>query len=238
MNTIHPYWANLAKKIEGRTSTNFFEWNEIRDTMYAISPNNLVEKFSALKEDWEFWAEALCISDFGGPTYSELYGATDNNLIQQAYHLYILKKFTSINFNTLSSVIEIGGGFGALAGLIHRLGFHSKYFLYDLPALLNLQKIYLENTLVKPNKIKYISDYIKLPSQCELLIALFSLAEIPESFREKLLFADSQYILLAYGKTFENINNEKYFEYLPHFKPNYKWTRHSIGESFYLVGEK
>lgn len=105
-----------------------------------------------------------------------------NNLIHQAYHLQQWEQTTGQRVEELSSIVEFGGGYGAMRLLIHELGFRGRYTIYDLPEFSLLQEYYLSQYDVKTEW-----NPRRKPKNVDLFMALYSISEVPPEQRNKYL---------------------------------------------------
>jgi hypothetical protein len=107
------------------------------------------------------------------------------------------------------SIVEIGAGYGEMARIIHALGFNGTYYIYDLPEVHQLQRIYLGRSLPVDSRVVYLDKPEQIPQQCDLLIGCFSLSEMPVSLRNRIMqatYPDSY--LVVYQPEFYGINND------------------------------
>lgn len=107
---------------------------------------------------------------------------TSGNLIHQAYHLMIFEQYTGVQVDKLRSIVEFGGGYGAMVLLCRRLGFRGRYTIIDLPELSLLQEFYLSNTIGLHNVI-LIDNYDCETLSADLLLAIYSISEVPVMLR-------------------------------------------------------
>jgi hypothetical protein len=129
------------------------------------------------------------------------------NLIHQRYHLLQWEK---VNPNTkiedVETILEIGGGYGALAIVASRLGFTGDYHIIDLPVFEEYQRQHLDfrgvNCTMKWKKIE----------RPDLMIAIASLCEIPVEARDRFLSSvRPRSYLFAYASYWDDVNNTEYF---------------------------
>jgi len=174
------------------------------------------------------WIKLLKENRIGNPVPFFLYKKTSGNRIR---HVYLLKKiFDYAKINKVDTVIEIGGGYGCMASIIHTLNKKIDFIIYDLPEVNMLQSYYLESLGIKgdfkkSNNISLISelrilkkkfDYLKKKKKKILIIANWSFSEMPLSLRKKMifLFSKSNFLLISFQKNFERISNLNYFQKL------------------------
>lgn len=143
----------------------FLSWPSIVGTMFVAQPEfiepELAELLTADAPRWQAVVE------------NEYNGAPNTNLIHQAYHLFQWERATGLRVSDLTNIVEIGGGYGALALVCHRAGFRGAYRIYDLPELSILQAFYLSEMGVPA---ECLSDF-PAPLRADLLVAIYSLSE-------------------------------------------------------------
>ena len=204
----------LEKYLNNRNIKHFRWWRVIRKTMVVIKPWILIKEIV------------------------ELIGN-----LHQKYHLLMLTRNTDIDFRELETVVEIGGGYGAMCATIFDKGFNGRYVLYDLPEMQELSKYYLSKRKLKKDIFSTFSRYeIKGTNKPSLLIALWSLSEIPVNKRDKLDLTGFDYYLFAFQSKFTGVDNIKYFMKLKDKIGGSKWNmikiEHVGGENYYLIRSK
>lgn len=143
----------------------FLTWPSIVGTMFVAQPEFIEPELAELLDaDAPRWQAA---------TAGEYGGAPNTNLIHQAYHLYQWERASGRRVSELGSIIEIGGGYGALALVAWRAGFRGSYRIYDLAELSILQAFYLSEMGVPAECLSAIDA----PLRTDLLVAIYSLSE-------------------------------------------------------------
>lgn len=128
-----------------------------------------------------------------------------NNLIHQAYHLQQYEQTTGKRIEDLKSIVEFGGGYGAMCLLIHELGFKGKYVIYDLPEFSLLQEYYLSQYGIKPEW-----NPRRKPKDVDLFIALYSISEVSPNERSLKMVRANSYLCLYSGQ-WQEWNNVEWF---------------------------
>jgi putative sugar O-methyltransferase len=243
-------WENYRKRLREdilkKDPRNFTNWKIIRETMFCI-PSTQEYKSLMNSKNRTLWKEVIEESKIGNPKPYYLMKKSSGNIIHQAYHIQQLNNYSDINLSKINTIVEIGGGYGSMCRLIHRLGFKGTYIIFDLPEFLELQKFYLRLNNIPKEKIFYFSDYKKIKKitnskQIDLFIGLWSFSECPLELRSEILeyLKKSDYVLLAYQDIFRNINNIKYFKELKKYFNNYDWYNQEISHiknNYYLIGK-
>lgn len=204
-----PYWEawrlDLWRRSQTQDPTRFWEWPCIYHTMLQNHWPESVRYEYANIDTWRF-NSALATPHFG-PTDYFRDTALSMNLIHQAYHIHQWETATGRKINTLDTIVEFGGGYGAMALLCHRLGFDGKYIIYDLPEFSLLQEYYLSQFGLLAN-VEWNPK--RKPKGVDLFMALYSLSEVTPGQRDKLLVRANSYLFL-YSGLWEGWNNVEWF---------------------------
>jgi hypothetical protein len=233
---IHAEWRRyldaIAEHIINDRLDRFTQWRTVTQTMFIGDYADTARQLKALRARPDFssrWAPALVESPVGGAGRSELYPASSGNQIRQAYLLARFEDEMGARIDSFDQVVELGGGFGALCRLVHRLGFRGRYVLIDPQPVRALQRWYLaENGLdLAPDGELSSRSGIQLASSALLeeavcaprvgrsaFIANWSLSETHPNFRDNVLRAlrkaHVDAIFVTYQKTF-GVDNSRYF---------------------------
>lgn len=227
----------LLAHLERDDLSRFLEWSTIRATMYvgmgaAYMPYELEE----LKENRYTWMPAIAWTGFGGDVEKFEGHRSDPNLIHQAYHLKQWLGRTQQDLSRMSSIVEVGAGYGAMSLICRRLGFEGRYYIIDLPELTQIQAYYLNQ--VAP-EYRGVTHWMHYPQACDLFIACHSICEIPLTEREVILSqTKAREYLFASSYEFDGVDNQVWFQQLGgtagydwQFKPH-RWQENA----FYMTG--
>lgn len=223
----HQY--RIRQQVAEENPLKMLDWITIAATMHSGEVN---------PAQWEKlpkrYHRALTEPDFGGKSLPDL--------IRQAYHLYQWESKTGQQAGDLSHIVEFGGGFGVMALLCRRLGFEGQYTIIDLPEFSLLQKYYLSNT-AGLGGFEFVSTY---KGTADLLIALYSITEIPLRDRAKILKGitfDS--CLIAHQTEYrlpdgQIVNNPDWSAKLVKRRGYrwYRWQNELMERHWYVIGEK
>jgi hypothetical protein len=233
---------NLREKIINSDPRNFLNWEVIQYTMFHDAS---YLEYRELKKDWSYWKKNLMEDKFGNPMPYYLDKNTSGNLVHYAYSLEQLRKI-SIDIKNFDQIVEVGGGYGGMARLIFNLGFTGNYIIYDLPEFSALQEYYLSSISEEiAKKISFVSRSTDLKNKFAtgkktLFIATWSLSEMALTARQEIFEAIGKIdtYLIAYRKTFGEVNNEEYFSsFLPEekikLKKNYRIDH--LQDDYYLL---
>lgn len=155
-------------------------------------------------------------ADYSAPVEQANNHSQEQNNLRQMYHLFKWEQVTGRRIADLESIVEIGGGYGALCLMAKRMGFRGKYTIYDLPEFSALQQWYLDAAGVegvtfatgKPPRF-----FSKNQKYFDLHIGIYSLSEMPMDARDEVLFGFPawSYLYLLSGK-WETYDNVDYFQ--------------------------
>jgi len=167
--------AELRQRIAADDPTEFLTWPTITSTMFVGEAPYIRDQYDALmRDDIDRWRKAIREDEIGQPARLSYAPDTSGNLVRQAYCLILWEMVTGKNISNLKSIIEIGGGYGAMAKIARRAGFEGKYMIYDLPELSLLQEFYLSACGIEA-EFRGPTGRHRRPN---LLIALWSLSEM------------------------------------------------------------
>lgn len=223
---------NLRQQILSNPPRDFLNWSVIQATMYVGQAPYIQQELDAVLDCYP--SDVLKPGDyFSEPgTYNDL----STNLIHQAYHLLQYESKLGVRTKDFKTILEFGGGYGAMCLLVHRLGFTGEYVIYDLPEFNLLQEYYLSKQDVKAT---YLSELKQM--DVDLFIALHSLGEIDDtSLRWEYLdsFPALSY-LFSYTHNWNDVENVGWFDEVQNWNDNYEWISWKIEHlpgRYYLVG--
>jgi hypothetical protein len=207
-NLRPPYWdawrRELWHNVQDLDPVEFGRWPCIYHTMLVNHwPGPIAYELGAL--DIMRFHSAITMPHFGPKDYLKdtQYSL---NLIHQTYHIQQWENATGKDIRTLDTIVEFGGGYGAMALLCHRLGFEGKYIIYDLPEFSLLQEYYLSQFGLLANVTWNPKDK---PKDIDLFMALYSLSEVDPIERE--VFKAKSYLYLYSGQ-WEQWDNVNWFQ--------------------------
>jgi len=177
----------------------------------------------------DYWIKLLKENNVGNPLPFFLYNFFSGNKIRQVYLLQLGFEYSKIN--NIDAVIEVGGGYGSMASIMKKINNDIEYVIYDLPEVNLLQFYYLKsqnidceiseinkkiNLLSEINLLKEKLNFLKNKKKKILIIAHWSISEMPISLRKDLefLFMNCDYAFVSFQDYFENISNTSYFKKL------------------------
>jgi hypothetical protein len=244
------YWDDKRREfrhsVQHDNLSRFLRWNSIGITMYLGGWHWVEPEYRELQRERPEWAAALKEDEFGGADYYHIDPTTNANVVHMGYHLLQWEKATGRKVTELDSILEIGGGYGCMAKVVHRLGFRGKYYIYDLPEFSLLQEFYLSHVLAAgSHNIEWVNtreqDRGRLPGAVDLWLATWSFSEFPKALRQEIISQTTpQSYLIGYQHTFEWVDNMFWFAEYRRNHPEYDWTSqqltHQDGQPWYLFG--
>jgi hypothetical protein len=244
-----------------------------------LAPNEFLrwpsfQDFS-IREFWVFapWYDALCADEkwekrwfnltrevkLGHPhDFSHDLG-TSPLLIQHAYHLKLYEDWTRRSLTDSDIIVEFGGGYGSFARLLRNAGFNGCHIIYDLPHVLEIQRLFLSLLgadiiglaqaperrnhricLTSDADLNSIADLLASCPGKMTLVATWSVSETPLNVREQVLgrLRDRfDHFLIAYQDRWEEIDNCGYFARMRASRSDLSWHEAEIPHylrNFYL----
>lgn len=217
----HPHsWDFRRKKIAERVKEdgveNFFTWPTVVGSMYTGGSPEASRALGILKSQSN-WDDLLPhLTEHKNAPPLSILPRSSGTMILQAFHLHIYREMTGKSLESHERIVEFGGGYGALALLLHRLGFSGDYEIVDLPEIAALQEYYLEDVPVT------LSESVTIEKP-DILIGFNSLSEAPYRDRARALSSKPKEIFALFmdiyrsNDTHNKFDNRFFFESL--------WTR-------------
>ena len=253
------YRRIIRREIIGSDPRNFLNWPAIRSSMYYESDKAEYD-FLKSRPEWVEWQKIIKNFSVGRPRPYFLNTKTNGNLIHNAYLIARLFGHFNLDFNSICSVTEFGGGWGAMGLCFNRAGFKGIYSVYDLPEFCFLQEYFTKamemDWAVEMNPKTAADSSLNLfynfdcfrsafkDCPTDLFIAAWSLSETPLSFRQEFLHAlgEPKYFIIGYRDKFANIDNVEFFSrFVQSKQDNYEWANLPLGHlpnNFLLLGKK
>lgn len=249
-----PHWEfwrrQLWQLVQDDDPINFMRWPCVYHTMLVNHWSMQVEWDYLLENGPKLWNPptigfgpdpirwpTIALPHIGYPPDYFMGTPYSANMINQAYHVALWENTTRKRIDQLDTIIEFGGGFGAMALLCWRLGFRGKYIIFDLPEFSLLQQWFLSREGVE--NVAWNPEGLEPYAVTDLLIALYSLSETPIELRENFLgriMADSY--LFLYSPTWEEYDNHHYFTKFAAEDEGKRWLEQGTPRQtdHYLIG--
>lgn len=232
------YWRwELWETIQEYDPYTLMSWPCIRHTMLVNHWSMQFEWDYLVNTDTTRWPKVILPHNTGYPT--DYFAGTpySNNMINQAYHVALWENTTGKRIDQLDTIVEFGGGYGAMALLCWRLGFRGKYIIYDLPEFALLQEWFLSQEGVE--NVAWNPKGLEPYAVADLLIALYSLSETLIELRDNFLgrvMANSY--LFLYSPTWEEYDNAAYFREFAEGEEGKRWHSQPTPRQtdHYLIG--
>jgi hypothetical protein len=227
------FWAwDLRQNVASKDPTEFLTWPGIVGTMFVGNAPYIECEVKELAS-MHFIDEP----EFGNPELLKKGKLVlSGNLIHQAYHI---SRWNGGYLPELETIVEIGGGYGAMALICRRLGFRGRYIILDLPEFSLLQQYYLSNVGVEGVEFR---TQIDKQIECDLLIGLYSLSEMTLAARKTVIdLCPARAYLLAYGAAWGGWDNMGWALGMMRCKKGYMWRNWNVPHlpnCWYLVGDK
>jgi len=145
---------NILRELSSAADNCYINMPSIRNTMYgnpdiimsAIAPELL--SLLVKRSDMQDWITALYPTPSGGADQVEFGGAAASpDLIQRAYQWLRFVNTYDIKLNNVHSIVEVGGGYGAMALYLKRLIPDVTYYLIETPVMCAIAYQYLQDSL-------------------------------------------------------------------------------------------
>lgn len=218
--------STLKEHIDNGEIANWRNFETIRDTMY---PTCMLD--FQLKTFGKEHEKDLSIFKNHCSTQDDFTG-----LVNQYYNLSIYRNVVGKDPVEFSSIIEFGGGYGALVRVLTLLGYKGKYTIIDLPELVKIQQQYLYTEQKLDLEIEWTDINV---SGADLFWATWSLSEVSKD-RPSIEEFDCKSHMIGYCRVWESFDNIKYFsDFVDNNKNKYNfWTQDTYYNSVYLMSYK
>ena len=134
------------------------------------------------------------------------------NLLHQHYHLWRWRGRQGANaLARVKTIVEFGGGYGAMAIVAERCGFRGEYWIADFPEMNMMQWWHLGK-----RGISLEMHWVTEARPCErpdLFISCFGLSEVTPLERVKFLRQiQPRSYLMVYQRRWDGVDNERFFQ--------------------------
>lgn len=253
-------WNNnlytLVNNIIHDNIDSFLNWKVIKSAMFHESRK--IELDYLLKDNQDFWKQAIKESWVGNPKPYFYYRESSGNLIHHAYSLKQLIKNRE-QIENIDFVFEFGGGYGSMCRLFKNLGFKGRYVIFDFIEFNYIQEMFLKSCKIRNisykiedqkakifllNNLNDLNNLIKKYKHTDLnslFIATWSISEVPLSLRSNIFetIGNFKNYIIAYQKEFFELDNELYFSKFIKNMKDTKWSNYEINHlknNYYLIG--
>lgn len=219
--------------------TKFLRWSTVEGTMVVGDVPYIREELRVLKAEVPDWRHITKAQEFGGEILLE--DGISPNLVHQAYHLHVFERYTKLKISNMKTIVEIGGGFGAMAVAAYRFGFNGTYHIYDLPEFSLLQEYYLSHVQVHTQTRVLFDTELFIPNETDLLIGMWSIGEMPTEERQPIYDEAKRikHFLFSFMPDWGGVNNTQWFAEFAYTRPGSAWyTEPAACSSIYLIGKR
>ena len=162
--SLAPAWARYARRLEEDLLPNppfdFLRHPVLMETMEVRGRRMLDRTVARLERGMSRarLAELLEEDLVGMPALACRRYATSHTIVHHLHHLERFGAATGRDWRTLSSIVELGGGYGSLARLIRRQARQRlTYVILDMPISALLQWLYL-STIFGPEEVELVTS--------------------------------------------------------------------------------
>ena len=226
----HEAWKYFAAQIKDCPLDKLMNNQAFLQTMFCSS--FVQQELRYLKDIYEWETIDSMVEE-------EIINMPAANNIHQLYHL---TQFCQESLKSPDTITEFGAGYGAMCNVSSRLLEWSRYNIIDLPELQEVQQRYTGLYGIRD----YVNWYDSIEDLCDtetgMFIATWSLSETPQDIRDIVMEkANFECYLLAYGKSFYDMQNYDYFSEFAKRRNHLEWHKIKIpfmDEQYYLIGYK
>jgi len=196
-----------TKMFETDDWSDFKKWPVVTASLYSGRiPNTDAE---------EFWMRGSSLHD----TLIRIDAIPENGTsIHQAYLLWWLgvvfpDECSPFKLENLT-IAEFGGGYGEMYKFLYNLGHDGKYYVYDFPELLILQKYFLISNDVPLDEWHpcFTAERWLEAKNADLLVSLCALSEAPVLDRQIVDEIEPKIMAIRYQPEWDGVNNTEYFK--------------------------
>lgn len=250
----------LADALLDRPPLDFLRWPEVRKAglqSWRVGEALAARAAMASGAEPERWLDVSQDAAIGAAVRLRKYPEHGVNSVFVASHLHAFERETGFRIGDFDTILEFGGGYGAMCRSAHRAGFRGRYVIFDLPVVSALQRYVLRASALphlSPRvlaaaaegiatvfELADLKDLIGSASGKTLFIATWSFSEAPLAVRgpfEALLPSISA-ALICYQSAFSGVDNRLYFHRLAKELGHLDWLERRLRSqplNYYLFG--
>lgn len=228
----HRHAIREAVVLHGASPEELLTWPTIRATMVVRGARFSGPEYNALVEDGrQTWLPAIRAPFVCGESPAPFNRAVSETLVHQAHHLMRWQKVTGLRVTNLDSILEVGGGYGAMAVVCRQLGFRGRYVIYDVPEVLLCAQYYLERAGQYHAAFATVRPIVPV----DFCIACWSVTEL---YLHQRWMPDADNYLVAYHDRCDEIDNAAWLkEWSGGLGESYQWHTESVSDiGYYLFG--
>lgn len=185
---------------------NFLEWSPSAESLYAGYTRSAELERGDIPVAYRGLGIDPPIGKPPGPKSPE---GSSGTYIRQLYVAHQIVSNIGL-LEDMSRIVEFGGGYGALALTMYRMGFNGKYAVYDLPVMHLIRDWYLgqlglEVLSLTEEDLEHIINTTLFVSVCAIDEASI---ETRERFLKKIF---AKHYFLVFHKNWDGVNNSEWF---------------------------
>jgi hypothetical protein len=261
-----PTWVKFRDQVrmacENQDPRSFLRWPIVQHAMCLTNSGAVVPEYLALRASgrWDHFEKAVAESAAGNPVRFLYYPSSSGSLLHHCHHVMSFERATGSDLAGADVILEFGGGYGSMCRLLHRLGFSGRYFIYDLPEFVALQRYFLKSLdlpvrdgapggsaagIYHFTNLESLQKALQdIPSEArKAFIATWSLSESQPLLRDHFLPLVERFdsFLIAFQDFFCEVDNVAYFAGFQRSTAfRVEWTRKRLRElpgNNYLFGK-
>jgi len=238
-------WSNFKINIQNEfvfNRENFLRQPTISKTIHPLWPSLHNRYYKDID-----WTDENCVrakdSNVGNPwTQTDGYSLS---ALQNIYHHQMINRKFDTKEQEFDTIVELGCGYGSHCLFMNNVGFGGRYTMIDFDIMQKMQNYFLRSSGAKNFKMKPLADSSFETSGKSLLIACFSLDEMPLVDRKIVENNIDNFdnLFIAHGIKFSNIDNAAWFnEFEKRLQDRFDIERfscrHRPGHRYFLATKK
>jgi hypothetical protein len=193
-----------ARIIKDGGLDNFLKWPESIESLHSGWTNETAQIERTLVP--EAMLNIGADPEIGNPVDKKSPEGSSGTYIRQLYVASIIMS-NIMPIDDIERLIEFGGGYGALAVVLNRIGFSGEHHVYDLPVLHMIRDWYLEQLDIDTHSVSDNEFDVY-----DLFVSVCSLDEIRPFKRELVLLNKFSYnYLFLFHRNWDGVDNMKWF---------------------------
>lgn len=195
--------AIAAHIIKDNGLDDFLQWSESAESLHSGYRGFSKEEEALLPE----WMLAIGKDpDIGSPTSDLSPDGISGTFMRQLFIANTIENEVA-PIRSIRRVLEFGGGYGALAVILKRMGFDGDHYVFDLPAVHILREWYLEQQNI--NTVSLTKQKLLL---VDVFISVCAMDEARPRVREALLDSViARHYIFYFTKDWDGVNNVDWF---------------------------
>lgn len=212
----------IRQRLDSEGPFNFMRWPIVSEFLYTGDTLAVRQKLDALGIKSPHLLQHITESGRGNPPPFPALPGSSGTLVSQAFYI----SSCPTDFTTADRVVEFGGGYGAMAVLLARIGFRGAYEIIDLPEVIEIQKYYIGDENIAVSFHESAADIEAGP---DWLISFCALSEVDFSLRNAVIEKlRPRNIFMSYQLEYQDFDNHSYIDDLRESYEMGVWTTYSM----------